>query len=99
MNVKQIENTYYAALILLAINLILSVLFSVFGINGYMSKVFMCTFCIMSYLNKCEYKKIITKDVLDMPSMFLIGATLISCMSYMVCMSFIAGRYFVRCIL
>lgn len=51
---------------------------------------------ILSFLNICEYKKIVQQEVLSTASLLLIAVTIVVCAVYIFGVFFFLGRMFIR---
>lgn len=51
---------------------------------------------IISISNLCIYKNVLEEDSLSTPSVYLIAANTVVCLSYVLCLFFLLGRYFIR---
>ena len=93
-----LKDIYKIEVVLSVLLFFSAILLHTFRLFENMPNIFLVCLGIMSFSNAYKYKEILEEDILSAPSLYLIATTAVVCMGYVVCLSFLLGRYFIRCL-
>lgn len=96
MYLEEVRSVYNIIMILLIFCFMSTLFLCIARLYGYFSKVFLFVFGIILFVNTCEYESFFVNSMLSKSLLYQNAIALVSCIGYIVCISFIKGRCFVR---